>query len=74
MKVEVLKLDNFGRGITYINDKICFIENTLPNEVVEIDLTLETKKYYLAKVIKYIEKSPLRTITQLDIALLFIKI
>ena len=60
MKVEVLKLDNFGRGITYINDKICFIENTLPNEVVEIDLTLETKKYYLAKVIKYIEKSPLR--------------
>ena len=60
MKVEVLKLDNFGRGITYINNKICFIENTLPNEVVEIDLTLETKKYYLAKVIKYIEKSPLR--------------
>ena len=49
MKVEVLKLDNFGRGITYINDKICFIENTLPNEVVEIDLTPETKKYYLAK-------------------------
>ena len=27
MKVEVVKLDNFGRGIAYINDKICFIEN-----------------------------------------------
>ena len=38
MKTEVLKLDNFGRGITYINDKICFIENALPNEVVEISI------------------------------------
>ncbi|MBR5369977.1 MAG: class I SAM-dependent RNA methyltransferase [Bacilli bacterium] len=60
MKVEVVKLDNFGRGITYINDKICFIENALPEEVVEIEIIEETKKYYLAKVVKYIEKSPLR--------------
>ena len=60
MKVEVVKLDNFGRGITYINDKICFIENALPEEVVEIEIIEETKKYYLAKVTKYIETSPLR--------------
>lgn len=60
MNKEVVKLDNFGRGITYINDKICFIENALPNEVVEIEIIEETKKYYLAKVVKYIERSPLR--------------
>ena len=60
MKVEVLKLDNFGRGITYIDDKICFIENALPNEVVEIEIIKKTNKYYLAKVNKYIETSPLR--------------
>lgn len=60
MKIEVLKLDNFGRGITYINDKICFIENALPNEVVEIEIIKETSKYLEAKVINYIEKSPLR--------------
>lgn len=60
MKVEVLKLDNFGRGITYINDKICFIENALPNEVVEIEITKEANKFIEAKVDKYIEKSPLR--------------
>ena len=60
MKVEVLKLDNFGRGITYLNDKICFIENALPKETVEIEITKETNKYYLAKVTNYIEKSPLR--------------
>ena len=60
MKVEVLKLDNFGRGITYLNDKICFIENALPKETVEIEIIKETNKYYLAKVTNYIEKSPLR--------------
>lgn len=60
MKVEVVKLDNFGRGIAYINDKICFIENALPNEVVEISIIEETSKYIGAKVAKYIEKSPLR--------------
>ena len=60
MKVEVLKLDNFGRGITYLNDKICFIENALPKETVEIEIIKETNKYYLAKVTNYIETSPLR--------------
>lgn len=60
MKIEVLKLDNFGRGITYLNDKICFIENALPKEVVEIEIIKETNKYLEAKVTKYIEKSPLR--------------
>ena len=47
MKVEVLKLDNFGRGITYINDKICFIKNALPNEIVEISVTKETNKFFI---------------------------
>ena len=27
MKVTIEKLDHFGRGITHINDKICFVEN-----------------------------------------------
>ena len=41
MKVEIRKLDNFGRGITYVNDKICFVENTLPGEIVEIKIIKE---------------------------------
>ena len=60
MEVKIEKLDNLGRGITYINDKICFIENTLVNEIVNIEITKENKKYLEAKVINYIEKSPFR--------------
>ena len=57
MITNIEKLDNFGRGITYINDKICFVDNALPNEKVEIEITKEKKKYLEAKIIKILEKS-----------------
>ena len=57
MEVTILRLDNFARGICYINDKITFVPNTLPDELVEIELTKETKKYNEAKVIKFIKTS-----------------
>ena len=41
MKVKIEKLDHFGRGITYINDKIAFIENALPKEIVDIQIKKE---------------------------------
>ena len=53
MKVEVEKLDHFGRGITYINGKICFIEKALPGEIVKVKVVKETKKYLLADVVDY---------------------
>lgn len=60
MEVKILRIDDFGRGIAFINEKICFIENALPNEVVQIEIIKETKKYFEAKVIKYIEPNPNR--------------
>ena len=60
MEVKIDKLDNLGRGITYINNKICFIPNVLPNEIVEIEITKENKKYYEAKCISIKETSPFR--------------
>ncbi len=53
MKVEILKLDHFGRGITFVNDKICFVEKALPGEVVKIKIIKEAKKYLIGKVIDY---------------------
>lgn len=57
MNVTIDKLDNFGRGICYVNDKICFVENALPGETVKIDIITDNKKYYEAKVIDYLLKS-----------------
>ena len=60
MEVIVDRLDHFGRGIAYINNKICFIENALPNEKVEIKITKENSKYDEAIVTNYIETTPIR--------------
>ena len=59
-KVIIEKLDNQGRGICFINNKITFVPNTLPTEEVEIELIKETKKYNEAKVINYLKQSPNR--------------
>ena len=58
LKIE--KLDNFGRGICYVNDKITFVTNALPDEIVNIKLTKESKKYNEAIVTEYLNKSPKR--------------
>lgn len=59
-EVKIEKLDNTGRGICYINDKITFVENALPGEIVNIDIIKESKKYNEAIVTKYIKKSNIR--------------
>lgn len=60
IKTKIESLDNFGRGIARINNKIIFIENALPNEEVEIEVTKEEKRYLEGKVIKYIKTSKQR--------------
>ena len=51
------KLDNKGRGICFVDDKITFVENALPGEDVDIEITLSKKKYNEARVIKYNKES-----------------
>ena len=60
MKVTIEKLDHFGRGITHINDKICFVENALPEETVDIEIINENKKYSEAITKKVKDKSQYR--------------
>lgn len=58
--IKIEAIDHFGRGITKIDGKIAFIENALPNEIVEIKLNNEKKKYIDGSVLKYIKKSEQR--------------
>lgn len=50
MRVKIEKLDHFGRGICYVDGKICFVEDTLPGEVVSIKVVLDKKKFLIGKV------------------------
>ena len=57
---EIKSIDHFGRGITYIDDKITFVNNALPGEIVELILTKQSKKYNEASILKYIKKANCR--------------
>ena len=46
-------MDNQGRGITYNNGKIVFVNNALSDEDVELEIILDKKKYSIANVKKY---------------------
>ena len=56
-QVLIEKLDDFGRGIAHINNKVVFIENALPEEVVEIKIINDKKSFSEAKVVKYLKLS-----------------
>lgn len=57
MIVKIDKLSHDFRGISRVNDKVTFVSNTLPNEVVDIRITNSKKSINEAKVISYIEES-----------------
>ena len=60
MQVKIERFDDLGRGIGYINNKVTFIDKVVPEDIVEVELTKEKKKYNEAKLIKIIKQSPLR--------------
>lgn len=57
MNLKIERLDHYGRGIGYINNKITFINNALINEIVTIKEIKENKKYNIANVDEIISKS-----------------
>lgn len=57
MEVEIIDLDHQGRGIGKINNKIIFIPNTIPGEIVRIKITNDKKKYMEGSVLDFIKTS-----------------
>jgi len=59
-EVLIESLDHQGRGIARINNKVIFIENALPGEIVDINITKEKKRYSEGSVIRHIKNSKKR--------------
>lgn len=57
MITKIVRLDHQGRGICYIDNKITFVENSLPDEEVDIRIINSKKKFNEGIVVKYIKKS-----------------
>ena len=54
------RLDDFGRGICFLNGKIVFVPNMLPLEEGEVKIILEKKKYSVGKLESLKNVSPFR--------------
>ena len=57
MKVEIFKLDDFGRGICFINDKVTFVPNTVPGDIANIKVIKEHQKYNEAVLVDLVNPS-----------------
>lgn len=57
MIVKIDRLDHQGRGIAKVNNITTFIPNSLVDEIVDISIVEQRKKYNIGKINKYIEKS-----------------
>ena len=57
MSFKINRLDDFGRGITFVDGKICFVNNALIDEEIELDVTGEKNKYFEAISTNIIKES-----------------
>ncbi len=54
---KIYRLDNFGRGVSYYNGKVIFIENAIDDENVEGQIKEVKKNIFEAKASRIIDKS-----------------
>lgn len=57
MSYLIDRFDDYGRGITKVDDIICFVSNALVNEEVDICITNKKSKFMEAYSTKFITKS-----------------
>ena len=57
MKVEIIKLDDFDRGICFVNDKVTFVPNVVPGDIANIKIIKEHKKYNEASLLDLVNPS-----------------
>lgn len=55
--IEITSLDHNGRGLGKLNNKIVFVENALPGEIVDLKIIKEKKNFVEAEVNSLIKKS-----------------
>ena len=57
MNIRIKKLDDFGRGIAFVDDKITFIANALEEELVEVKIVLNKKKYMIGEAVRIFDQN-----------------
>src|ERR1051326_631608 len=59
--VEIFDISTEGKGIGRVNNIVCFIDFTVPGDVVDVEITKKKSNYREGKVIQYHKRSGKRT-------------
>lgn len=62
MNLEIVKIDDFGRGIGFIDGKVTFVPKTVIGDIVDVEIVKTKKKYNVAKIQRIIKPSLKRKI------------
>lgn len=54
---EIINITNDGRGVVKKDGKVTFVENALPGDIVQIEITKEKKSFNLGRVKKFLTYS-----------------
>ena len=60
MNEEIVRLDDLGRGICYVDGKITFVPKTVVGDIVNIKIIKEKSKYNEGNLIEIVKPSPKR--------------
>lgn len=60
LTVKIEKLSNLGLGIAKVNGYVLFVENSVPEDIVKVQVGKKNKSYGHAKVLEIVEPSPYR--------------
>lgn len=58
--IEITAISNDYKGICEIYNKKCFVDSAVVGDILNIEIYKETSKFYCAKILKIIKKSPFR--------------
>ena len=64
MEIEIVKFDNLGRGIGYINNKIIFVPKSVPGDLVKVEVVLNKKDYLEGKIIEILKPAKIREVAK----------
>ena len=56
--IKIEKLGINGEGVTYIDGKVCFVKGALPEDVIEVKIKKDKKKYMEGELVNIETPSP----------------
>lgn len=57
MNLEIVKIDDFGRGIGFIDGKVTFVPKSVVGDIVDVEIVKTKRKYNVAKIQRIIKPS-----------------